>query len=294
MKKITLFLMTEKGYTALSHILSQNFNRLVEYEVVTREDPNVIEDFSSQIRKLCNTHSVKVLDWNAYKVCASNSDYMFAVGWRWLITNHDNKLIVFHDSLLPKYRGFSPLVNSLINGEREIGVTALFAADDYDTGDIIAQRAKSISYPLKIHEAIQLISPIYAEMIVELIKLIIDNRSLLTSKQDENMATYSLWRDSEDYIIDWTLDSHTIKRTVDALGFPFLGAQTYLNEKLIYLLEVEVLDDVKVENRLAGKVIYYRDKFPVVVCGSGLLKIKSMLDIDRKPFTLKTVRSRFK
>ena len=45
-----------------------------------------------------------------------------------MIKNSEN-LIVFHDSLLPKYRGFAPLVSQLINGEEYLGVTAIFTND---------------------------------------------------------------------------------------------------------------------------------------------------------------------
>ena len=48
---------------------------------------------------------------------------VFVVGWQYLLPAQEN-IIVFHDSLLPKYRGFSPTVSALINGEKEIGVTA--------------------------------------------------------------------------------------------------------------------------------------------------------------------------
>ena len=64
--------------------------------------------------------------------------FKFAIGWKWIIDN-TSQLIVLHDSLLPKYRGFSPLVNSLINGDTLTGVTALFASSEYDKGEIIEQ-----------------------------------------------------------------------------------------------------------------------------------------------------------
>jgi methionyl-tRNA formyltransferase len=53
------------------------------------------------------------------------SDFNIAISWRWMLKV--SNLIVIHDSLLPKYRGFSPLVNMLINGEDTLGVTVLFA-----------------------------------------------------------------------------------------------------------------------------------------------------------------------
>ena len=78
-----------------------------------------------------------------------------AVSWRWMIKHPKNKLIVFHDSILPKYRGFAPLVNMLINGEKEIGVSAIFGADEYDS-EIISEKT-TISYPIKIQKPFRLI-----------------------------------------------------------------------------------------------------------------------------------------
>ena len=46
-----------------------------------------------------------------------------------------------HDSLLPAYAGFSPLIWALINGEPEVGVTAHLMDDELDAGDIVLQRA---------------------------------------------------------------------------------------------------------------------------------------------------------
>ena len=87
-------------------------------------------------------------------------DYQLAIGWRWLISGTEN-LIVLHDSLLPKYRGFAPLVNSLINGEQEIGVTAIWAGPEFDAGEIIFQEKAGICYPIKIQEAIEIVSGLY-------------------------------------------------------------------------------------------------------------------------------------
>ena len=56
-----------------------------------------------------------------------------------------SKLIVFHDSVLPKLRGFNPLVTSLINGYEEIGVTVLYGTEDFDRGEIILQKKVNIT-----------------------------------------------------------------------------------------------------------------------------------------------------
>ena len=49
-----------------------------------------------------------------------------------------------HDSLLPKYTGFSPLIWALINGEEEVGLTAHLMDEELDAGDIVLQRSTTV------------------------------------------------------------------------------------------------------------------------------------------------------
>jgi methionyl-tRNA formyltransferase len=73
-------------------------------------------------------------------------------------------LVVFHDSLLPRYRGFLPTVTSLIAGDDLIGVTAFQPAEGLDTGPILAQAEFRIQMPARIDEVLKR----QAELMVEL------------------------------------------------------------------------------------------------------------------------------
>jgi len=203
------------------------------------------------------------------------SEYAFAISWRWLINLEQTELIIFHDSLLPRYRGFGPLVSSLINGDHEIGVTALFSHDEYDKGDIIAQDAKSITYPLTIQQAIDTITDCYVSLATEITSKIMRGHPLDGQPQEEADASYSLWRDDQDYHIDWTKSAAEIKRFVDAVSFPYKGAFTLINNRPARVLEADALGDVHIENRTPGKIIFVQEGHPIVVCGSGLLRVCS-------------------
>ena len=142
------------------------------------------------------------------------------------------QLIVFHDSLLPRYRGFNPLVSCLINGERHIGVTALLASSEYDRGNIISRSYTEINYPIKIQNAIELILRNYRELALTVSEMI-ERREVITGQpQNEQEASFSLWRDEEDYRIDWSQPAEDIKRFIDAVGYPYKGAQPDLETGL--------------------------------------------------------------
>lgn len=290
MNKIGLYLLGEKGYRVLDEILNTFSEEVIAF-VVLAKDKNIHKDFYDEILCLCKEHGINYYDRsdNYY----NSSITCFAIGWRWII-NSDN-LIVFHDSILPKYRGFSPLVNMLINGEEKLGVTALKAVSEYDKGPIISQRTIKIHYPIKIQEAISIISPLYAALAIEIIDKIINGIDLSIEYQNELDASYSLWRNEDDYQINWSASSDEIERFVNAVGYPFKGASTYLNDIKIRVTDVTPYPDVEIQSRAdhIGKVIFMDSGLPVIICGKGLIKIKTMNeDLTEKQITNIPFRSR--
>lgn len=268
--------MTEKGYQALLAVCQNNLTQHLAF-VCIGKDKAVANDFSSELELLCQKYEIPYFN-NSSQIELPKSSYNIAISWRWLL-KCDN-LIVFHDSLLPKYRGFAPLVNALINGEKEVGVTALLASEEYDKGDILLQKKIDIQYPITINQTINLVSSLYSDVLLEIIQMIISEKEMIGYQQNEHDATYSLWLDDNDYFIDWNLDSEKIKRKVDACGFPFLFAKSWINNRIIRIEDCEVIDDVIIENRTSGKVIFIKDGYPVIVCGKGLLMIKSAYYTD--------------
>lgn len=116
------------------------------------------------------------------------------------------------------------------------------------------------------------------------------------AEQDESKASYSLWRNEDDYQIDWSLSAETISRSIDALGFPYRGASAWDGDQKCRILEAEEVDDVLLENRVPGRVIFMEEGCPVVVCGKGLIKLKKMVDdtSGEDLLPLKRFRTHFK
>src|SRR6218665_1531039 len=136
--KIGLYLMGLKGLYTLRALLEHtgpSYAGSLVF-VVAAKDKNVQNDYFEDIKSLALDHSIPFFEQDALPVPVK-ADVVFAISWRWLIKEDLDKLIVFHDSLLPKYRGFNPLVTALIEGDREIGVTAIQANHEFDKGNII-------------------------------------------------------------------------------------------------------------------------------------------------------------
>jgi methionyl-tRNA formyltransferase len=295
MNKIAFYIMNSKGYYVLEKFINKFGRDYVDY-IVCSEDKNIKKDFFEDIKILAQKEKIKFFNRFENYSAIENSffGYKFAIGWRWLIKNEDN-LIVFHDSLLPKYRGFAPLVNCLVNNEKICGVTALTASDKYDSGNIITQRSFEINYPIKINEVINKIEPFYFELLEEIFISIKNNKELKIIKQDEKEATYSLWLDSDDYLIDWSWSATKIKRFVDAVGYPYDNAKAYLNGKSVRFIDIELIEDVNIEHRERhiGKVIFIREGIIIVVCTTGLIGLKDVRDNEGNKIVV-NFRSRFK
>lgn len=265
---ITFFLENYKGLKVLENIL-ENYDKKIITSVIAARDLNTQKDYFDEIKQL--SHQNEILFFEAGDKKIIKGDFSVAIGWRKIIKDYKNTIII-HDSLLPKYRGFAPLVNALISGDNIIGATAFYATENYDKGNIIAQEQLEIKYPIKIYDAIRLVTDLYILLVKKVFSGLKEGK-LQGIVQDENLASYSLWRDESDYAIDWNLSNIQIQRFVDAVGYPYKGAFTMTDGKKIRVFDVEKVNDVKIQNRCPGKVIFIDQHKPVIVCGAGLLKI---------------------
>src|SRR5713101_10052442 len=121
--KVVLFVMTAKGLAVINNVISSR--KEIVHAVVGAKDDAVKDDSYEEIRTAVTTHGIPHFNRREFDVDIIERQGLLgiAISWRWLIGSRN--LIVLHDSLLPKYRGFNPLVSALINGETKIGVTAI-------------------------------------------------------------------------------------------------------------------------------------------------------------------------
>lgn len=288
-KVVKIFATGLKGYKTVEAILSLTSDVIV----CLGKDYNVLNDYSLEIIALCNTHNI------FFSIYPENSNHKFglaiASGWQRMI--HDipsHALVVFHDSILPRYRGFNPLVSALINRDSQVGVTALKPANKYDEGDIFSQRIINVNYPIKISDAIDKVCEEYFHLTCEIYKKFFIGE-LKSTEQDHSSATYSLWRDDDDYAIDWNKDSEYIYNFVNCVGYPYKGASASINSTIVRITSTSVLPDLHIMNRDVGKIIFMDTDKPVVVCGKGLLRIDELYTDDNCSLIGKIkFRTRFK
>lgn len=301
MHKIALFIATKKGYEVLSKIYEYDKN--IIGLVCTFNEINVLEDYSTKIQDYCNSKELSFLWWKDLKESLIETLYKFkitdsiAIGWRYLIDLKineylENPLVVFHDSLLPRFRGFAPTPTAIICGEEEIGMTALVATEKTDEGPIIIQKRHAIGKDLYINDVIDIQSILYQETAIELIEMIKSN-NVKSTPQEHSKATYSIWRSPEDCRIDWTMSSESIYNLIRAVSYPYTGAFTYMEERKVYIWKAEIIENIKFEKRDCGK-IYSIDENgrPTIICGDGMIKLLNTTYEDKNEVIFSRLRVR--
>jgi methionyl-tRNA formyltransferase len=165
-----------------------------------------------------------------------------------------------------------------VNGDDAIGVTAIRADGEADHGPILGQERIPVTYPLRIADAITLLLPAYRRLTADVLARVAQGASLAGTPQDEAAATYSLWRDDDDYAIDWAWDAARIVRFIDAVGPPYRGASTTCAGAPLRVLAAQEIPDRVIENRCPGKLFACDATGPVVVCGRGLVRLTRCVD----------------
>lgn len=296
MKDVVLCVMSQKGLAVIQSVVEILGSSISL--VVIGQDKSVLNDFSLEISQVCEKYNLKKIFRSNFNGKFSPQAMVICAGWRWLVNHPNENLVIFHDSLLPKFRGFAPLVNMLISGETKIGVTAILGATNYDEGDIISQSSTKIDYPIKINDAIQINNENYSKLAQCIALKLVHGSKFDANPQANKQSTYSIWRDELDYFIDWSLSSFVIKRTVDALGFPYDGAKIKTKQgDLVNVHDVEIVDDINVFPRHVGKVIFLNSGMPTIICGKGMIKITNATYENQMELgdflPLKSLRTRF-
>lgn len=145
-----------------------------------------------------------------------------------------------HGSLLPKYRGGSPIQTAIINGEAETGITIMYMAAKMDAGDIIAQKKIAILPTDDNGSMFEKLSLLGRDLLLEVLPSIIDG-SNGRIKQDEEKATYAYNISHQQQFINWQKTSKEIVNLIRGLS-PNPTALTSFEEIIFKIYEAQAID----------------------------------------------------
>ena len=180
--------------------------------------------------------------------------------------------INLHASLLPKYRGASPIQESLLNDDIYTGVTSMLMEEGLDSGDILGLQYLRITSTMEVSEAFEKLSLIAAKLTITTL----DNfENIKPIKQNESQVSFCKKIKKEDGLIDF-IDAKKLYLKYKAYSYwPGIFLESELKLK-----DIELNDEKSINNQ--GQILEINSDFIIVGCEKGSLKIKTLQAPSKK------------
>lgn len=175
-----------------------------------------------------------------------------------------------HASLLPEYRGASPVEWAIMKGEKITGITTMMTDIGLDTGDILLKRILEIGHDETGEELTQRLSVLGAEVLSDTLKLVQQGKALRV-KQNENKMSYYPMLNKETGRINWLDAAESIRNLCRALDGG-MGAYTFLKGEKLKIYKTRTVEWLN--HAEAGKVLCSSPKEGFIVrAGDAALEI---------------------
>ena len=191
--------------------------------------------------------------------------------------------INLHASLLPLYRGASPIQAAILNGDEQTGLTSMYIAEGLDDGDLLKSKELIIDQDEtggSLHDRLAALGP---ELLIESLNLLSTGQAP-REEQDHDQATHVSKLSRSDGEIDWSKSAESIERKIRAFD-PWPGTFTYFPDGTL----VKIFPPVSIEKNRDGEpgvIISTQSDHVAVSCGVGALSFSSIQPAGRKKMSL--------
>lgn len=191
----------------------------------------------------------------------------------------------FHASLLPRWRGPSPIQHSILFGDKETGITVIKMNSGIDTGDIFYK----ILVPISFFDTTKSLSKKLLEKSLIALHTVVDflisGKNIKLEIQDNKFATYSKKLRKIDGLIDWNLSAAIIDRCIKAFN-PWPSSYFFSSGKLVKIWKCLIID--KICSSINPGVVLDLDEDGIYVStGYKVLKILKIQLMNRRKVLVK-------
>ena len=180
--------------------------------------------------------------------------------------------INLHASLLPKYRGASPIQESLLNDDNYTGVTSMLMEEGLDSGDILGLQYLKITSTMEVSEAFEKLSIIAANLTITTL----DNfENIKPIKQNEAEVSFCKKIKKDDGLVNFTNAKKLFLKYKAYSFWPGIFLESELKLK-----DIELVDENSINQ--SGKILEISKDFIIVGCKKGSLKIKTLQAPSKK------------
>lgn len=183
-----------------------------------------------------------------------------------------------HPSLLPKYRGTSPIQAALLAGDRVTGSTTMIMVDEVDAGDILLQEELVIDPLENAGELEERLAVQGADLVV---RTLLEWSEVEPRPQGPAVGPITTKIEPSRGKIDWRMPAPRVHDHIRALN-PKPGAFTFRRERRLLIRRARPVEG-DTGNLAAGTLFPLPDGFPSVVCSPGLIRLEVVQAENRNP-----------
>ncbi len=236
----------------------------------------------SPVKEFALKHGIPVLQpgklsepsfYDAIK--AAEPDYLIVVAYGKIIPSEILKIpkkfpVNVHASLLPEYRGASPMQRAIMDGRRYTGVTTMLMNPELDAGDILLQERIEIERDDTAGSLGIKMARTGSELLIRTLDGL-DSGETVPVPQKHEIATYAPIIRKEDGRIEWHNSAETIYNRIRAFN-PWPGAYTFYNGKRWGIWKAEILSNV-IQSSAPGEILKAGPDGILVKTGDTVIKI---------------------
>lgn len=256
--------------------------------VVTNEDKKVGRKqilTKTPVKIIAENHNIPIFQFHkirleGYETLKSlNADIFITCAYGQIISKQILECAKFgtinvHFSLLPAYRGASPVQSALLQGEKITGVTIMRTDEGIDTGDIICQKSLEIESEDNAETLLNKLARLGASMLGGVLESF-ENGTIKFTKQGDNFSYFGTIK-KEDGLIDFGKNSKQIENEVKAL-YLWPNAYVFLNGKTLKIFKANATEFYASKNYNLGEIVLADKTGLIVACGNNtFLKIDEL------------------
>jgi len=234
-----------------------------------------VESFEeAEIKKTLKVVSPNVLLTAAYGKLIPN----------WFFDCFSTDVLNIHPSLLPAWRGASPIQSAILNGDQQTGISVIRMTSSLDAGPVFLSKPAKIDKKDNSKTLSAKLSGLAATTIKKSLEKILSGK-IQAKEQDHQQATFSKKIQKTDGRINWKESAELIDRKVKAYN-PWPVAFTHFGDKYLRIWDTELSSDFKNYNH-PGTVVEQSDEGLLVATGKGNLLLKEIQLAGKESMTAK-------
>lgn len=202
-------------------------------------------------------------------------------GWYFMLPERFREMfthgcIGIHASLLPALRGAAPLNWAIVKGLTHTGVSIFEIGAGMDEGRIYAQEVIAVEPRENVTSLVKKVEAVSVPLMLKTIQAIAEDKA--SPYEQSGVVSYACPREPKDAQIDWSQSAETIDRLIRASTRPYAGAYCAVKDRTMHIWAAEPFTACVVWGRPGQVCRIGSTQEPVVVCGTGALRILQASD----------------